>query len=134
MVDHSNNLNHVFTTLESSKIHNLRNSNHKTCIMPTKYQQFQVEILNWPKQITEAIIICIIQHFEADFLWKVSLKFLKSGKIPKTVTSENSLPRNCGIIYFQSALCPAKGTIGTDYSDQPAHPHSLISLQLLLYE
>ena len=37
--------------------------------MPTKYQQFQVEILNWLKQITEAIIICIIQQFEADFLW-----------------------------------------------------------------
>ena len=28
----------------------------------------------------------IIQHFEADFLWKVSLKILNSGKILKTFT------------------------------------------------
>ena len=51
--------------------------------MPTKYQLFQVEILNWLKQITEAIIICILQQFEADFLLKVILKFLKSGKNPQ---------------------------------------------------
>ena len=34
----------------------------------------------------EAIIISIIQHFEADFLWKVSLKILNSGLILKTFT------------------------------------------------
>ena len=33
-----------------------------------------------------AIIICLIQHFEADFLWKVSLKILNSGIILKTFT------------------------------------------------
>ena len=29
---------------------------------------------------------CLIQHFEADFLWKVSLKILISGIILKTFT------------------------------------------------
>ena len=29
-----------------------------------------------------------IQHFEADFLWKVSLKILNSGLILKTFTHE----------------------------------------------
>ena len=32
----------------------------------------------------DAIIIWLIQHFEADFLWKVSLKILNSGLIRKT--------------------------------------------------
>ena len=32
------------------------------------------------------IIISLIQHFEADFLWKVSLKILNSGLILKTFT------------------------------------------------
>ena len=40
------------------------------------------------KQIKEAIETCLIQHFEADFLWKVSLqkvslKILNSGIILK---------------------------------------------------
>ena len=34
----------------------------------------------------EAIEISLIQHFEADFLWKVSLKILNSGTILKTFT------------------------------------------------
>ena len=34
----------------------------------------------------KAIIICRIQHFEADFLRKVSLKILNSGIILKTFT------------------------------------------------
>ena len=38
------------------------------------------------KLIREAIIICLIQHFEADFLWKVSLKILDSGIVLKTFT------------------------------------------------
>ena len=38
------------------------------------------------KLIKEAIIISLIQHFEADFLWKVSLKILNSGLILKTST------------------------------------------------
>ena len=33
-------------------------------------------------------MICLIQHFEADFLWKVSLKILNSGIILKTFTHE----------------------------------------------
>ena len=36
--------------------------------------------------IKEANIISLIQHFEADFLWKVSLKILNSGLILKTFT------------------------------------------------
>ena len=31
-------------------------------------------------------MISLIQHFEADFLWKVSLKILNSGIIPKNFT------------------------------------------------
>ena len=38
------------------------------------------------KLIRKAIIISLIQHFEADFLWKVSLKILNSGLILKTFT------------------------------------------------
>ena len=33
-------------------------------------------------------MITLIQHFEADFLWKVSLKILNSGKILKTFIHE----------------------------------------------
>ena len=35
---------------------------------------------------SEAIIISLIQHFEADFPWKVSLKILNSGLLLKTST------------------------------------------------
>ena len=38
------------------------------------------------KLIKEAIIISLIQHFEAGFPWKVSLKILNSGLILKTFT------------------------------------------------
>ena len=38
------------------------------------------------KLIREAIKICLIQHFEADFLWKISLKILNSGLTLKTFT------------------------------------------------
>ena len=38
------------------------------------------------KLIREAIIISLIQNFEADFLWKVSLKNRNSGLILKTFT------------------------------------------------
>ena len=38
------------------------------------------------KIIQKAFIISLIQHFEADFLWKVSLKILNSGLILKTLT------------------------------------------------
>ena len=36
----------------------------------------------------EAIMVSLIQHFEADFLWKVSLKILNSGIILKTFTHD----------------------------------------------
>ena len=36
--------------------------------------------------VIKAIVISLIQHFEADFLWKVSLKILNSGLILKTST------------------------------------------------
>ena len=50
--------------------------------MPSKYQYFKfkeliVFIIN-RKYIKKAMIICLIQYFEADFLWKVSLKILKT--------------------------------------------------------
>ena len=38
------------------------------------------------KLFREALINCLIQYFEADFLWKVSLKILNSGIILKTFT------------------------------------------------
>ena len=42
----------------------------------------------------DAIIILLIQHFEADFLWKVSLKILNSEIILKTFTHVG-LDSNC---------------------------------------
>ena len=38
-------------------------------------------------------MICLIQHFEADFLWKVSLKILNSGLILKIFTHVNKNTR-----------------------------------------
>ena len=38
------------------------------------------------RSLKEAMKICLIQDFEADFLWKVSLKILNSGIILKTFT------------------------------------------------
>ena len=37
-------------------------------------------------------MVSLIQHFEADFLWKVSLKILNSGIILKTFTHVNYTP------------------------------------------
>ena len=59
-------------------------------MMPTKMNNFTFKMVTcvkiiW-KLIREAIIISLIQHFEADFLWKVSLKILNSGLILKTFT------------------------------------------------
>ena len=54
------------------KILNFRNSSFKTGSMPTKYQQYQVEIIKCLyincKLIRKAIIFGLIQHFEANFL------------------------------------------------------------------
>ena len=67
------------------------------------------------------ILICLIQHFEADFLWKVSLKILNSGIILKTSTHVRTKklvhwPICCGLrkndigiilfVWFDS-LCPS---------------------------
>ena len=41
--------------------------------------------MNW-KYIREVVIIHLIQHFEANFLWKVGFKILNSGLILKTFT------------------------------------------------
>ena len=49
-------------------------------------QNIRISNLDKLKMIKEAIIICVIQDFEADFLWKVSLKILNSGKILKMFT------------------------------------------------
>ena len=59
--------------------------------MPTKMNNFMFEWLivlrlGNLKLIGEAIAISLIQHFEADFLWKVSLKILNSGFTVKTFT------------------------------------------------
>ena len=43
--------------------------------------------------IREAITISLIQHFEADSLWKVSLKILNSGKVLKTFIHVGMVPR-----------------------------------------
>ena len=53
-----------------------------------------------------AFIICRIQDFEADFLWKVSLKILNSGIILKTFTDVHANNKS---------------------ADQPAHLLGLIS-------
>ena len=58
--------------------------------MPTKYSQFEglngqlsLDRLN----INQRTYFCLpIQHFKADFLWKVSLKILNLGIILKTFT------------------------------------------------
>ena len=58
-----------------SKTRNSRNSNFKTCMMPIKMKNFKFKS-DCVKQINEAIKICLIQDFEADFLCKVSLNIL----------------------------------------------------------
>ena len=68
-----------------SKILNFRNSDFKTCRMPTKIENLKLKWLI-RKLIKEAIIISLIQYFEAGFIWEVSLKILNSGFILKTFT------------------------------------------------
>ena len=53
-----------------TKILNFRNSNFKTCRMPTKMINFKFEwliVLRSSENIREVIKICLIQHCEADF-------------------------------------------------------------------
>ena len=71
-----------------SNILNLRYSNFKTCGKTSKMYYFNTQMIDcvliiW-KLIKEAIIIFLIQNFEADFLWKVSLKILNSGLFMNT--------------------------------------------------
>ena len=56
--------------------------------------EFRINPENFPpcRLIKEATIIFQIQHFEADFLWKVSLKILNSGLILKTFPHADFLP------------------------------------------
>ena len=52
------------------------------------------------ENIREAFIICLIQYFEVDFLWKVSLKILNLGLILKTFTHEEGGGIGNLIIHF----------------------------------
>ena len=74
-------------------------SSLKTCSMPTKYWPFPVSLdkLRISQRSCHSLPI---QHFEADFLWKVSLKVLNSGLILKTFTHE----------YGNYRICPYKCT------------------------
>ena len=45
-------------------------------------------------------MISLIQHFEADFLWKVSLKILNSGIILKTFTHEDMILKKYTMYMF----------------------------------
>ena len=53
-------------------------------------------------------MISLIQHFEADFLWKVSLKILNSGLILKTFTHVNCFQNQCFEILIQEYYQGAK--------------------------
>ena len=42
----------------------------------------------------KAVLFCLIQYSDADFLWEVILKFLNSGIILKTFTHDSVPERN----------------------------------------
>ena len=71
-----------------SKILNFRNSLLKTCSVSINKLIISSLKDKFSSHISEKliIIICLIQHFEADFPQKVSLKILNSGIILKTFT------------------------------------------------
>ena len=57
------------------------------CLQSVNSFKFKWSITQrWNENKSEAIKICLVQHFEADFLWKVSLKILNSVIILKTFT------------------------------------------------
>ena len=62
-------------------------------VCATKYGYFSILRLTFyfthENLIFKTIQIWLIQHWEADFLWKVSLKILNSGTIRKTFIHEN---------------------------------------------
>ena len=57
-------------------------------------------------------MVSLIQHFEADFLWKVSLKILNSGIILKTFTRIKSVDQSenfedqsfCDDFFYHSSI------------------------------
>ena len=61
--------------------------------MPININNLKIQMVNRLgmnlNHIKEAIRICLIQDFEADFLWKVNLRILNSGMILKTVIHEH---------------------------------------------
>ena len=69
---------------------NLRISTLKTCSLSTKINLSSSEckfVCRLPENKSEKInIVCLIQNFETELLWKVSLKILSSGIILKTFT------------------------------------------------
>ena len=67
------------------------------------------------KQIREAIKSSLIQHFEADFLWKVSLKILNSGIILKTFTDVVIKFYFYICLAMQATLKELQGTILTTF-------------------
>ena len=64
------------------------------------------------KIIRDAIIISLIQHFEADFLWKVSLKILNPGLILKNFTHANARDSNITALDLISVNHFLGGNIG----------------------
>ena len=66
---------------EISKISKILNFCNKTEKLILKCNKLKIT--------REAITICLFQYFENNFLWKVSLKILNSGKILKTFTHES---------------------------------------------
>ena len=91
--------------------------------MPTKVNNLKFKLIVFTidnlKINHRAIIVCLIQDFEADFLWKVSLKILNSGLILKTFThvcliqhfetdillkSRNNPVNFCVSLYFMKVL------------------------------
>ena len=67
------------------------------------------------KLIIEVIIISLIQHFEADFLWKVSLKILNSGIILKTSTHVIAeLKHNLALVLLNTDLSLFVNTVDQD--------------------
>ena len=69
---------------ESSKFQKPELKKFKSKIFHYAYK-ITISCLNGqlPLDTREAIIICLIQYFEADFLWKVNLKILNSVIILK---------------------------------------------------
>ena len=76
----------ILPWLKVQDFNNPELSNLKTCCMPTKCLNDQLPKYKTENKSEKLIKICLIQHFETDFLWKVSLKILNSGIILKTFT------------------------------------------------